>query len=132
MAYEFRFDDCAILVFYAVERLEDEVAEGTPSFVFGESAGVGRRAVMQAARGVVPDRAPYLTESTREEVEDWVMRVLESGRSATALTQRLHDFEVWLDERPEAFFLYQLEPRSIAGDGTARHLGLEAEKKKPI
>ncbi|NMB73782.1 MAG: hypothetical protein GYA21_01480 [Myxococcales bacterium] len=112
----FSGEKCSVLVFYAVDKMEDEPDRNTPSLVLEP----------HWSHLIHADTAPYLTELTSEQ---FLEELQQAGQKATWYERQvINRIREWFLSQQKPAVLYELEPPSIAGSGMARKLGLERER----
>jgi hypothetical protein len=120
--YRFEFDDCKVLTFYVLAHELDEPGPETPSFVHGlEPDGM--------ADFMYADVAPYITSEEVHDLAQKVCRERSARPAGSVVAEALDELLAWIERTGAQMYGYQLEPPLLAGDGTARRLGLEAESR---
>jgi len=117
--YRFELGDCSVLVYYQLAAPRDEPDETSPAFVCG----------LFPAEIISADCAPYLTEVRIEELEVTANRALARADVDDDVALTLRELLAWAHRTGAADFVCQCEPPPLAGAGTARSLGLEAESR---
>jgi hypothetical protein len=116
-------DRRTVLVVYALASSRGDPSPGTPAFVFGELPALDPD-LLRA------DRAPYITGVGASHLH----RELDHALARTDLPADVRDdlraLRDWTVRVGSPAFGYQLEPPRIAGDGTARDIGLERERRR--
>jgi hypothetical protein len=110
-------EPCTRLVCYAVANLADEPSAATPSLVLDA----------RWTHLLTADQAPNLSELT---LAEFVAEVERAAARATAADERyaLERIRSWAQAQRCQGILFQLEPASRAGDGSARRIGLAWER----
>ena len=112
-------EPCTALVFYAVAELADEPGPATPALVLEP-----RWSYLLDA-----DQAPNLTELARDAFVAEVERAAARAGSAGE-RQELERVRDWARAQRGKGILYELEPASCAGDGSARRIRIAWERAR--
>jgi hypothetical protein len=96
----------------AVYAMEDQDAPIHPA----TSSTVAPDVLVAALR---PDVAPYGTVEQSTEVVDAVLKLLGDPELPENTRSALNAFLAWIDDQDELWLMFQREPPSIAGRGTA-------------
>ena len=114
--YQFAFEDCEVLTLYRLTDANEEPGPSTPSYVYGAEPD-----------GFMSDRAPYITIDDLDHLEPQINRLIADATPQVA--GELEELLAWIHHGSGWIYAYQLEPAAIAGDGSARARGLEAEDR---
>ena len=117
--YRFEFTDCRVLVLYAVSSDDDELTPAHASFVWGTEVEYDP---------FEADYAPYLSVVDLRCVASTLNDALDDEDLDRPARGELKQMLNWVRDTGSPWFVYQLEPIELAGDGRA--MGLEAEKRR--
>jgi hypothetical protein len=106
---EYRDATYTALAVYAMEDEDAPIHPATSSTVAPD--------VLVAALG--PDVAPYGTVHRTTDVVDAALKLLGDPELKETTRSALNAFLAWIDDQDELWLMFQLEPLSIAGRGTA-------------
>lgn len=111
-----------ILVVYALADGQSEPVPGTPAWVVGDLGAL-------EADLLLSDAAPYITVTSDADLLSCLDRGIARAGVAAAQRDALREAREWAVRVGAQWFGHQLEPPLIAGDGTARALGLEDKQR---